>query len=300
MVHTHLSRRQFVGTVTAVTTVGLAGCGGDGTGNGGEDDSGGTEETNGSPTTTETDAPTETEATTEAEETTTEGGDGDALVRVVHAAPDAPNVDVYVDDEAALSDVAFRSVSEYLSLAAGSYQVQITAAGDQETVVFDDEVEVSEGSATSLVALGELEAETFEVQAFEDDVSAAGAEESRVRALHASPDAPAVDVAVEGEEEPLISELAFGEASDYATVPSGAYTLEVRAAGESEAVASFDVELASMTGYTAFAMGYLNPDEAAADEPFDLTLATDTVESEATATANGTEMTEETTAATTE
>ncbi|WP_231554233.1 DUF4397 domain-containing protein [Halobellus rufus] len=287
MVQMHLNRRQFVGTVTAVTGVGLAGCSdgganGDGDGDGVATDGTGTD---GSPAETDTETATETETDTEGEPT--EEGDGDALVRVVHASPDAPNVDIYVDDESVLTDVAFRTVSEYLPLAAGSYQVRVTAAGDEETVVFDEEVSLSADSATTMAAIGELEAESFEVRAIEDDVSAPAEGESRVRAFHASPDAPAVDVAVEGEDEPLISELEFGAASEYATVPADAYTLEVRAAGETEAVATFDVDLAGATGYTAFAMGYLNPDEAPVDEPFDLTLATDTAEGEAATTTEG-------------
>ena len=296
MVYKHLSRREFVGTVTAVATVGVAGCS-DGTNTTESDGDTGTGQTDTSASPTEDEPSTATEATTEDEESTTDG-DADAFVRVVHAVPDAPNVDIYVDGEAALSDVAFRSVSDYLSLAAGPHQVQITAAGDQESVVFDEELSVSGGTATSLVALGELEAETFEVRAFEDDVSTPGEEEVRIRALHASPDAPEVDVAVEGDEEPLISALSFGESSDYNTVPAGSYTLEVRAAGDTEAVATFDVDLGGATGYTAFAMGYLNPEEAAVDEPFDLTVATDTVENGASTTiGTGTQTTEEPTTA---
>ncbi|WP_144905488.1 DUF4397 domain-containing protein [Halobellus captivus] len=293
MVQPHLSRRRFVGTVTAISTIGLAGCGGGA--DTGDSGNGQMEESvtpTGAEESTETDAPT-----TEGEETTTEdGGESEALVRAVHASPDAPNVDIYVDEESVLTDVPFRTVSDYLTLPAEAYQVQITAAGDEETVVFDEEVSLTGGSATSLVALGELEAETFEVRAFEDDVTTVGDGESRVRVLHASPDAPSVDIAVAGEEEPLIAELAFGEASQYATVPADAYTLEVRAAGESDAVASFDVDLESGTGYTAFAMGYLDSSGAPTDEPFDLTVATDTMEGGemGTATEEGTEMTEET------
>jgi len=33
--------------------------------------------------------------------------------------PNAPNVDVYVDDEAVLTDVAFSAISSYLSVPAG-------------------------------------------------------------------------------------------------------------------------------------------------------------------------------------
>ena len=44
---------------------------------------------------------------------------GNALVRVVHASPDAPAVDVYVDGNKALSNVPFFTASNYLPLPAG-------------------------------------------------------------------------------------------------------------------------------------------------------------------------------------
>ncbi|MBN2170638.1 MAG: DUF4397 domain-containing protein, partial [Candidatus Krumholzibacteriota bacterium] len=54
-----------------------------------------------------------------------------------------------------------------------------------------------------------------------------------LRAVHASPDAPAVDVWAEGGAEPLITSLAYGDASAYAEVAPGTYNIQLRAAGSS-------------------------------------------------------------------
>jgi hypothetical protein len=51
-----------------------------------------------------------------------------------------------------------------------------------------------------------------------------------VNVVHAVPDAPAVDIALAGGAV-LVSDLAFGPASDYLEVPAGTYDLEVRVAG---------------------------------------------------------------------
>src|SRR3954452_20792486 len=45
--------------------------------------------------------------------------EGEARVRVVHASPDAPNVDVLVDDAKVLSDVPYLAASGYLAVPAG-------------------------------------------------------------------------------------------------------------------------------------------------------------------------------------
>lgn len=238
-------------------------------------DDGGTEEGNGADDSADEQEETGDEEAPE-EEMDEEGGEEEeaqagemAMVRVAHLSPDAPNVDVYVDEEPVLEDVPYRDVSDYLELEPATYGVRITAAGDEETVVFDEQVDVAAGWFT-LAAVGELEGESqaFDVLVLEDDASDPG-ENARVTVVHASPDAPEVDVVEAESGDPLVEGLAFGDAVPF-EVPEGAYTLEIRPAGEEEAVAEFDVEVAGGTNYNAFAVGYVEPGDAPVDEEFDL------------------------------
>ena len=130
--------------------------------------------------------------------------------RAVHGSPDAPNVDIYFDDEPAVEDLGFREVSPYVEVEPNTYQVQVTAAGEQETVVFEDEVDVEPGTASTAVAFGEAAGgpDGFTVEILEDDISDPGEDMSRIRLFHGSPDAEDVDiVVVEGpDEEPAEAE----------------------------------------------------------------------------------------------
>jgi hypothetical protein len=54
---------------------------------------------------------------------------GPAQVRVAHFSPDAPAVDVYVNDDKVLSGVEYKTVSKYLELPAGSYDLAVRPAG---------------------------------------------------------------------------------------------------------------------------------------------------------------------------
>jgi len=201
----------------------------------------------------------------------------EAGLSVAHLSPDAPNVDVYVDGDAVLEDVPYRTFSDYLDLTEGEYDIEITAAGDAETVVFDETVELGAGDFTA-AALGELaeENQPFSVEVFESDLELP-ADSARVRAIHASPDAPNVDITVEETGDVLFADVPFGAAGSV-EVSEGTYTLEIRPATENndgDVVATFDVELAAETVYTAAAVGYLEPDSAPADEAFDLALTVD-------------------------
>ena len=47
----------------------------------------------------------------------------DAQVRILHASPDAPAVDVYVDGNAAVEGAKFKDATDYLMLPAGPHKV---------------------------------------------------------------------------------------------------------------------------------------------------------------------------------
>lgn len=92
-----------------------------------------------------------------------------------------------------------------------------------------------------------------------DDASPPTTESARVRVVHASPDAPAVDVYAAGAPTPLVRDLSYGQVSPYVEVPEGTYTLELRAAGQTGAPA-YTTEalfLGDDQQYTAIAAGLL-------------------------------------------
>jgi hypothetical protein len=205
---------------------------------------------------------------------------GMSSLRVAHMSPNAPNVDVYVDDSTVLEDVPFGVVSDYLDLAAGDHTVEITAAGDQETSVFEGEVTLAAEQPYTVAAVGEVgddADEAFRPLVLEDDNSDPGGDTARLRVVHASPDAPAVDVTVNSTGDVLFDGVAFGE-SGYTEVPANDYTVQIRGDTESndgEVVADYDVSLNGGSVYTAFAAGYLTPDDEPTDTPFDLIVAGD-------------------------
>jgi hypothetical protein len=201
--------------------------------------------------------------------------------RIAHMSPDAPNVDVYVDGgDPVLTDVPFGTVSDYLEVPAGDRQVKITAAGDASTTVFDDTVNVAANTDFTVVAAGEISDEgsqPFEVLTLRDDNTAVSDGSARLRALHVSPDAPAVDITAAGGDDVLFDGVAFGE-SGTTTVEASDYTVEIRTdtdSNDGDILDEFEVTLADGGVYTAFAAGYLTPDDDPGDEGFDLIVTQD-------------------------
>jgi uncharacterized protein DUF4397 len=202
------------------------------------------------------------------------GPDGQARVRVVHASPDAPAVDVLVDNTEALSDVSYLTASDYVELADGAHNVKVNAAGTSTTVI-DADVDLTDGSDYTVIASGLIEA--IEPIVLEDDNSTPAAGTARVRAIHGAPSAPAVDIYVTAPgadldaASPALSNVAFGDVADYLEVPAGDYQVRVTAAGTKTVVIdSGALTLASGQVRTAIAV-----DAADGGAPFDLLVLND-------------------------
>lgn len=204
-------------------------------------------------------------------------GEWTAHVRVAHLVPCAPNVDVFVDGDPVLEDVPFKAVSDYLELPAGSYEVGVAHAGEgADAAVIKEETDVPAANLT-LTGVGEIGGENrpLKLAVLENDNSSPGHGTARVRAVHASPDAPAADVVVSDTGEALFEGIKFGGTAS-AEVPAGAYRLCVYPTGERiDAVRGADVELPGNTVASAFATGYVAPADTPADEPFDIVTTVD-------------------------
>jgi hypothetical protein len=174
---------------------------------------------------------------------------------VAHLAPDAPNVDVYVNGDPVLTDVPYTTVSDYLSLPAGTQQVTVYATGDTTSPVIDTPVQLAAGGAYTVAAVGLVADDSLTAQVYQDDLRDPASGNAKVRVVHASPDAGPVDVIPRGGQA-LVEGLTFPEASPYAEVPAGSYTLDVNAAGTKKTALTVpDASLASGGVYSAFAVG---------------------------------------------
>jgi hypothetical protein len=175
-----------------------------------------------------------------------------ARVRVVHASPDAPAVDILVNDGVAFSNAPFKGITGYAALDTGTYNVKVVPTGATTPVVIEADLSL-EAKDYTVVAVGLLE--NIEPLVLIDNNATPASGKAHVRFVHASPDAPAVDIAVKGGPV-LFSNIAFKAVGDYLPVDAGTYDLEVRLAGTTTvALEVSGLALADGIVYTVFAMG---------------------------------------------
>jgi len=187
-------------------------------------------------------------------------------LRVVHASADAPNVDVYLDNESVLSDVPFGEVSDYELVSGGTYNVTITEADSRENIVFEGNLTLDPRTINTLGATGQDSEGTessLQPILYRDDALTPNESNAALSVIHFSPNAPAVDVVTEENGTVLAENVTFQNASDYVTVPAGQYTVEVREAGpgdDGEVLTSTLVTLEGGSAYSAIAVGQVEMD----------------------------------------
>jgi len=159
-----------------------------------------------------------------------------ARIRIIHAAPEAPNVDVYVDDVKKLANVPFFTISDYLTITAGTRNLKVNVAGTATTVI-NATAPVAAGGVSTIAVVKAAIGSPSPVQlvTLADDLTLPTTGFARMRVYHFSPGTPPVQIRLNNGPV-LVPNLAYPEATGGLLVATGSYTLEVAlaAGGASE------------------------------------------------------------------
>ena len=175
-----------------------------------------------------------------------------SLVRVFHAAPQAPNVDVYVNDQMVFSNLAFGDFTRYVYLDEGEYNVSMYLAGQKDRPVINQMVDVPSQQIFTIAATGNLD--NLGLLVIPDKVSKSPSQNySSVRVIHLSPNAPGVDILVDGDT--LFEDISFGEGTDYVDLNPGTYNVNVVLNTDKSVVLPLKVTLNPDKIYTIYIIG---------------------------------------------
>ena len=184
-----------------------------------------------------------------------------ASVRVIHTSYDAPDVDVIVDDNVAITSLGYGISSGYAELNPGTRNIKVTPAGSTSPVVIEANLDLNADLDYTVYAVNNLG--SIEPVVSIDDRKPVG-NRALIRFLHASPDAPAVDIKLDsGTGSTIFSAASFKDITNYLGVAPGTYTFVVTPSGSEAEVVVFDPITVSDGGvYTVVAHGTLdNMDE---------------------------------------
>ncbi len=204
-----------------------------------------------------------------------------AKVKIIHAVPNVPDALAALPSAQRVSDVniiAFKAgsttdssiitsllpyprASVYASVPAGSYDIRVRPRFLNANVIAVNGVAVNSNAAYTVIAFDSVT--KIKPMLLEDNLAVPAMGNAKVRFLHLSPNAPAVDIVDKSNNNKLFSNRTFADnvaaasKADFAEVPAGKYTLEVRLAGTTTVVTTItDLILERGAIYTVWATGF--------------------------------------------
>lgn len=185
-----------------------------------------------------------------------------AKAMVVHASPDAPGVDLYVDNaKVNTSALVYPANTGYLIVNAGNRNIKVNPAGTNTSVINAD-VNFTANAAYSVFAYDSVS--NLGGLVLMDDLTTPAAGKAHIRFLHLSPNAPAVTVGVVNGSTftPVFSNRSFETTASatanqaFTPVDAGTYTFQVQLAADNTPVLTVpNVPLEAGKIYTVFARG---------------------------------------------
>lgn len=174
-------------------------------------------------------------------------------LRVLHAVPDAPNVDVYANDKLIIQNLPYGQYTKYMPMSEGTYKICLYATGTKASPFCANMLTINNTDIFTVAATGMLSNIGF--LAISDANVPTSPSKALIRFDHLSPNAPAVDITLP-DGTILFSDVSFKDLTPYISVPASNYTLQVRLAGTDTVVLTVpNINLYPNQFYTVYAIG---------------------------------------------
>ncbi|MBS4534297.1 DUF4397 domain-containing protein [Clostridium sp. D2Q-14] len=176
--------------------------------------------------------------------------------RILHASPDAPGMDIYLNNTLIGRNLTYRNFTEYIPLMSGRYRLDIFPTGTTSNPVISRDIDVIPDTDTTIAIKGLLEDIDFLI--VNDTAARIPSNMAEIKFVHLIPDAPRVDVTLPDGRK-LFENIAFNEVSEKSTIEPGRYTVQLRVAGTDNIILTVpNVVLNSGRYYTIYGVGTMN------------------------------------------
>jgi len=177
----------------------------------------------------------------------------EAFIRVLHASPDAPPVDVFIDGSKAIDDLAYGMLAGYMPITAGKHKIEVFPANKTKNPVISVSMAFADDTFSTFAAVGKVaNIEPLIIEDYEDKVPK---NQALVKFVHMSPNAPAVDITL-SDGKKLFTNISFKQVTDYIMLSPGEYVLQARLSGTNTIVLNAPkISLQGGVPYSIYAIG---------------------------------------------
>lgn len=177
-------------------------------------------------------------------------------VRILHAVPKAPNVDVYLNGYLLTNNLAFGKISKYNVLSPGEYEFQLFRAGTYDRPLLTQTIKLI-ANANYTVSIVTLSNNLYLFRLKDDNIPITKAQ-SFLRFINLSSNAPLLSLALPNGVT-LFNQAEYLETTGYYHLSAGIYNFEVLL-GSSQSTTKYikNVTLDNNSFYTIYIIGIFN------------------------------------------
>lgn len=176
-----------------------------------------------------------------------------AYIRILNASPGAPQVDVYVDGQRYINNLAYREFSEYFDIPPGSHQITLYRAGQQANPLARENINVEQQTIQTVAAVGRPH--NMRLKVIPDPRIGKSEEYAYVRFAHLSPNAPQVDLRLQ-DGKTIAQGIKYGSVSNYTPIQPGTKIFNLYVAGTNQRMLYVpNIRMQGNRIYTVYAIG---------------------------------------------
>ncbi|EDS77486.1 conserved hypothetical protein [Clostridium botulinum C str. Eklund] len=178
-----------------------------------------------------------------------------SFIRLLHASPNAPAVDVYFNDQLITSNLKYKDFTEYMSISPGLYNIKVFPHGKLSSPVIDTRMKIPASKILTLAIANNLK--DIQIIPYDEPKLPIPPGNAYVKFVHLSPGTPNVDITLPNGTI-LFKDVEFEEATDYIPLKVGTYTIEAKPTGSDKTILTVpNINLKPNRFYTIYAVGYL-------------------------------------------
>lgn len=178
-----------------------------------------------------------------------------SYVRALHASPNAPAVDIYLNDTKLVDNLSYEEFTEYLSVTPGNYTVKIYPAGNTQTLLLSENVTIPPHTISTTAVVG-----------ISPNISLVSAEEPKgpfipgklfLRFGNLSPNSPNLNLTL-ANGTVIFKNVPYKSVTDYASLNPGIYHFQLRDSNTNNVILDApNIRLRANRFYSIYAVGIL-------------------------------------------
>ncbi|ACO86502.1 DUF4397 domain-containing protein [Clostridium botulinum] len=177
-------------------------------------------------------------------------------IRILHASPDAPAVDIYINDNLIYKGLSYKSFTEYMPLISMVYNIKVFPTGKKDVPLINKFFFIPPNSIYTIAATNFLKnIALFPI--LDKKLDNKNPNKAYVRFVHLSPNAPKLDFYMNGKK--IFNSIGYKNITNYSAVDPKNYTLNLKISNtENTILTSPNANLKADKYYTVYAVGLAN------------------------------------------